>query len=82
LEDLQHEPRSALTPEGDGLNAIRALLRGAPSGLRPGAWMLIEHGWDQGAASRALMDEAGFQAVQTRRDWGGRERCTGGCWPT
>ncbi|HSI48305.1 MAG TPA: peptide chain release factor N(5)-glutamine methyltransferase [Ideonella sp.] len=81
LDALQHEPRSALTPEGDGLAAIRTLVADAPPHLRPGAWLLIEHGWDQAEAVQALLQRAGFAQVRTRRDLAGHGRCTGGRWP-
>lgn len=80
LPALRHEPRQALTPEGDGLAAIRTLVREAPAHLAPGAWLLIEHGWDQATAVRALLAQAGFRAAQTRQDLAGRDRCTGGQW--
>lgn len=80
LATLTHEPREALTPEGDGLAALRTLAAGAPVHLRRSGWLLLEHGWDQGAAVREMLAAAGFADVQTRRDLEGRERCTGGCW--
>lgn len=80
LGDLKHEPRSALTPEGDGLAAFVAILAGAPAHLRPGSWLLFEHGHDQAEAVGALMRAQGWQAVQTRCDLAGLARCTGGCW--
>jgi len=81
LPALRHEPRQALTPEGDGLDALRALVRDAGPHLRPGAWLLFEHGWDQAEAVRKLLTSAGFGDVQTRRDLAGVERCTGGRMP-
>lgn len=81
LPALRHEPRQALTPGGDGLDALRALVRDAAPHLCPGAWLLFEHGWDQAAAVQTLLGNAGFQAVQTRQDLAGLDRCTGGCWP-
>jgi release factor glutamine methyltransferase len=50
--------------------------------LRPGGWLLLEHGHDQGDAVRTLLARNGFGAVQTRADLGGRERVTGGRVPT
>ncbi|WP_374426646.1 peptide chain release factor N(5)-glutamine methyltransferase [Ideonella dechloratans] len=81
LPALRHEPRQALTPEGDGLAALRTLVRDAAPQLRPGAWLLFEHGWDQAPAVRALLTAAGFEDVQTRQDLAGLDRCTGGRWP-
>jgi len=76
--DLRFEPRAALTPEGDGLAALRIIIGSAPRHLVPGGWLLVEHGWDQGEAVRALFAAAGFSAIATARDLGGQERVTGG----
>ena len=82
LAALHAEPIAALTPGTDGLAALRVLARGAPSHLQPGGWLLLEHGHDQGAAVRSLLQAAGLEQVQTRRDLGGQERCTAGrCGP-
>jgi release factor glutamine methyltransferase len=81
LAALRHEPRMALTPGGDGLDAIRAIVAGAPQALLPGAWLLIEHGWDQAEAVHALLHAAGFEEVQSRHDLGGHARCSGGRRP-
>jgi len=80
LEHLGHEPRLALTSGPDGLDAIRAIVKQAPARLQPGGWLLLEHGWDQAAAVRALLAQAGFREVQSRRDLAGIERCSGGQW--
>ena len=78
---LQHEPRLALSDEADGLQALRAIIIGAPARLEAGGWLLVEHGYDQGAAVRALFAAAGFTDIATRRDLEHRERCTGGRKP-
>ena len=77
LADLAHEPRCALTPEGDGLAALRRIVQGAPAHLLPGAWLLLEHGHDQADAVQQLLRDAGFEAAQTRHDLAGLARCTG-----
>jgi len=81
LAALRHEPRLALTPEGDGLAALAQIMRGAPAHLHAGGWLLLEHGFEQAEAVRRLLGEAGFAAVQTRHDLAGRPRCSGGAWP-
>jgi release factor glutamine methyltransferase len=81
LADLAHEPQAALTSGGDGLDDIRRLVREAPRHLRPGAWLLLEHGHDQGAPVRELLAARGFLDVSTRLDIENRERCSGGRWP-
>jgi release factor glutamine methyltransferase len=80
LAALEHEPLEALASGADGLDDIRAIIDQAPVHLRPGGWLLLEHGYDQAPAVRALLSAAGFSAVQSRRDLAGIERCSGGCW--
>lgn len=81
LGDLPSEPRGALASGRDGLDAIRTISAGAPARLRPGGWLLLEHGLDQGAAVRALLRASGFGTVATAVDLEGRERVTSGCLP-
>ena len=78
LAALQHEPQLALTPGGDGLDALREIIAGAADHLAEGAWLLLEHGYDQADAVQRLLREHGFEAVATRRDLGDQPRCTGG----
>ena len=81
LNGLPYEPQMALTdgiPEGDGLACIRAIVAGAPTHLVPGGWLLFEHGYDQGAASRNLLQAAGFKNVLTQTDLAGIDRVSGG----
>ena len=81
LVALHHEPLQALASGADGLDDIRQIIAQAPSRLRPGSWLLLEHGWDQAQAVQALMRSAGLEAVQSRQDLAGSERCTGGHLP-
>lgn len=74
--DLRFEPAAALASGVDGLDAIRTIVAGAPAHLEPGGWLLLEHGWDQGAAVRRLLEHAGFADVATREDLEGRDRVT------
>jgi release factor glutamine methyltransferase len=77
LNALQHEPRHALTPEGDGLAALRTLIQGARERLHSGGWILLEHGYDQAPQVAALLQARGFVKITTRSDLGGNLRCTG-----
>lgn len=76
--DLRHEPTSALASGLDGLDAVRAIVAAAPGHLRPGAWLLLEHGHEQGAAVRRLLSVAGLSDAFTARDLAGRDRTSGG----
>ena len=81
LPALAHEPRQALVSGADGLHDIRRIVADAPAHLAPGGWLLLEHGWDQAGAVRELLAAAGLAQVQSRRDLGGVERCSGGRLP-
>lgn len=81
LNGLPHEPQMALTDQeagGDGLACIRRIVANAPAHLVPGGWLLFEHGYDQGEASRNLLTAAGFQAASTYPDLAGIDRVTAG----
>ncbi|MBT9489536.1 MAG: peptide chain release factor N(5)-glutamine methyltransferase [Rubrivivax sp.] len=79
LPALRHEPLAALAAGPDGLDDLRAIIAGASAHLQPGGWLLLEHGHDQGAAVRALLEHQGLAHPQTRRDLAGLERCSGAC---
>ncbi|UUX95754.1 peptide chain release factor N(5)-glutamine methyltransferase [Aquabacterium sp. J223] len=78
LPALRHEPRGALVAGADGLADIHRIVGGARDHLRPGGWLLLEHGWDQGPAVRERLRSTGLEAVQGRLDLAGRDRCSGG----
>jgi release factor glutamine methyltransferase len=77
LAALKHEPLQALASGADGLDDIRSIIRQAVNHLAPGGWLLLEHGYDQAAAVRALLADAGLLQAQSRRDLAGIERCSG-----
>ena len=79
--DLPFEPLDALTDHADGLSALRILVAGAPRHLQPGAWLLLEHGYDQAAAVRTLLVDAGFESVDSWCDLSGIERVSGARMP-
>jgi len=80
LRALRFEPRQALTAGADGLDDIRTIITAARSHLPDGGWLLLEHGYDQAPAVRALLADAGYTQVQSRKDLSGIERCSGGVW--
>jgi release factor glutamine methyltransferase len=77
--DLRFEPTSALASGIDGLDAIRSIVKAAPAHLRPGGWLLLEHGCEQGRDVRKLLETSGFVEVFTALDLEDRERVSGGC---
>ncbi|PIQ38674.1 MAG: protein-(glutamine-N5) methyltransferase, release factor-specific [Lysobacterales bacterium CG17_big_fil_post_rev_8_21_14_2_50_64_11] len=78
--DLRFEPALALASGDDGLDAIRRIIADAPSHLTPGGYLLLEHGWTQGEAVRALLAAHGFVEVCTALDLEQRERVTSARW--
>lgn len=80
LNGLPFEPQMALSdqvPGGNGLACIRQIVGAAASHLNPGCWLLFEHGYDQGPASRNLLALAGFKAAFTHPDLAGIDRVSG-----
>ena len=76
--DVRFEPESALIAGADGLDTIRCIAADAVSCLRPGGWLLFEHGYDQAQAVRALLETHGYDRVASCRDTAGHERVTAG----
>ncbi len=80
--DVRFEPRSALTAGEDGLDDIRFIITEARDYLKPGGWLLIEHGFEQGAAIRELFQFSGYTDAETFRDLAGLDRITVAKMPT
>lgn len=76
--DLRFEPASALASGTDGLDAIRHIVEATRNHLSPGGWLLMEHGWNQGAPVRELLAAAGYEDVFTAQDIEARDRVSGG----
>jgi release factor glutamine methyltransferase len=76
--DVRFEPRDALISGTDGLDDIRLICAQARIHLRPKGWLLFEHGHDQAAQVRALLQQSGFEEIFSARDLSGIERVSGG----
>lgn len=76
--DLRFEPASALVSGTDGLDDIRRIAAGAQAHLEPGGWLLLEHGYNQAAQVRELLQGTALTEVFSARDLSGIERVTGG----
>ena len=73
-EVRDHEPRVALTPGGDGLRVIRALIDEAPRYLDAGGHLLMEIGFDQHEAVRRLIDPRVWELLDIHQDLQGIPR--------
>jgi release factor glutamine methyltransferase len=78
--DVRFEPQTALVAAQQGLADLARLAQEAPAHLVDGGWLLLEHGYQQAAQVRELLQENGFSEISTRQDLAGLERITGGCW--
>jgi release factor glutamine methyltransferase len=72
--DLRFEPVSALVAGTDGLDAIRLLARQAREHLKPGGWVLFEHGWDQAVAIGEILRRHGYREMVYHQDLAGHAR--------
>lgn len=71
--EVQADPLLALDGGSDGLDIFRRLLPQALVALKPGGWLVAEHGFDQGASTRELCGQ-GWSDVATVRDLSGQDR--------
>jgi release factor glutamine methyltransferase len=68
------EPPGALFAGTAGLDAIRTIAAAAPHWIRPGGWLVLEIGADQGAAVIELLSAGDYEAVEIRPDLAARDR--------
>jgi release factor glutamine methyltransferase len=74
--DLRYEPRVALTPGPNGLDAIQTISEQVKPILVDGGWLMFEHGWDQGPSTREILDACGYINIETLKDLQGHDRIT------
>lgn len=74
--DVRYEPLSALVSGIDGLDDIRVIAEQSLQSLKPGGWILLEHGYDQGKPVLTILSQAGFTQIRTETDLSGHDRVT------
>jgi len=79
--DARFEPLSALVADNAGMADIQLIADQARSYLKARGWLMFEHGYDQGEASRQVLAQLGYSEISTQQDLGGRDRVTLGRWP-
>lgn len=72
--DVRFEPLSALVADEQGLSDLQAIINGTQIYLKPNGWLLLEHGFDQGAVVQEMMHNAGYESVATHTDLAGKDR--------
>lgn len=76
--DVRFEPALALVAQEEGLADLREIAQRAPGHLQSGGWLLLEHGYRQGAAVRRILNSEGYRHVQSYGDLAGHERVSVG----
>ncbi len=74
LGDLRFEPRSALASGPDGLKDLTIIIAQAQKYMQPGAWLFLEHGYNQGSAVQTLLQRAGYLNEVGLKDLAGQPR--------
>ena len=75
---MRFEPPVALIGGSDGLESIRSIVSGVRKYLKPGGWLIVEHGSDQGNSVRNLFESNGLKACSTFKDLADLDRVTEG----
>ena len=76
--DVRFEPLGALTDGADGLQHYRRILHDVARYLHTNGAVYFEHGYNQGASVRGLLNEAGLTQVRTIQDLSGNDRVSTG----
>jgi release factor glutamine methyltransferase len=79
--DLTHEPTVALVAGESGMEAIRTVIAGAQRHLRPGGWLILEHGFDQADEVTRRLRQHGFEDIDSHHDIAGQARVAVGRAP-
>jgi release factor glutamine methyltransferase len=81
LQELAHEPLSALAADDDGFADLFRIAAGARQHLKTGGLLLLEHGAGQAVRLRQELASLGFQDPMTHKDLAGLDRVTAAIWP-
>ncbi len=79
--DVRFEPAGALQAGTQGLDDLQRIIEDALPRLKPGGWLLLEHGYDQKAAVIRLLQQAGYEQIEDYPDLADQPRVAAGCKP-
>lgn len=79
--EVRREPAMALRADHEGLAFYEHIAPAYLPALRPGGWLAVEIGWQQGAAVQAIFRAAGYETVTCIPDLEGRDRVVAGQKP-
>ena len=78
---LAHEPLAALAAAEDGYADLLTIASQARDHLRPGGWLLLEHGSTQALRLATELGVLGYAEIVCHADLAGLPRVTQACWP-
>jgi release factor glutamine methyltransferase len=81
LQELTHEPQTALTAGADGYADLFHIAAAARSHLKPGGLLLLEHGAGQARLLQQELVSLGYADIACHRDLAGLDRVTAAIWP-
>lgn len=75
------EPRSALIAADNGLADLETIIQQSKAFLKPGGFLLLEHGFQQASSVQLLLEKQGYQAIESKEDLAGHARMSAGQIP-
>ena len=75
-DGVRYEPITALVADDDGYSDLFQLIDQSFGLLKQKGWLMMEHGFEQGAQLRAQFEKKGYRNVETLKDLGGNDRIT------
>jgi release factor glutamine methyltransferase len=72
--DLRFEPSGALASGTDGLKDLKLIIEQAQKYMKPGAWLFLEHGYNQGLAVQTMLQRNGYLNEAGIKDLAGQPR--------
>ncbi len=74
--DVRFEPKSALIAKNRGLADLALIIQEAKMYLKEGAWLVLEHGYDQVDPVQTMFKQAGYASITSIKDYGQQDRMT------
>ena len=75
-----HDPIKALDGKEDGLYFYRIIVKESRQYLKRGGWLIFEIGSDQAEAVKTLLQEAGYENIEVKKDLAGLDRVVYGMY--
>lgn len=73
---IKFEPATALFAKNNGMEEIDCIIVQATKCLKQSGWILLEHGFQQGAKVRSSLENNGYSQIHTEKDLNQCERIT------